>query len=93
MYSIVVAVQGEKSNVVMKAFPMPVQNQLTIQHGAAGRNSKIEVITADGRLMKSMAVAVGAQQTSVDLSYVKTGVYIVRFVNDGNLETLKVVKQ
>lgn len=92
-YSIVVSVRGEQSAVVMKAFPMPVQSQLTIQHSTAGNNSKIEVIAADGRLMKSANVAAGNQETKVDLSHAKTGVYVIRFVNDASVETLKLIKQ
>lgn len=92
-YSIVVSIKGEQSGVVLKAFPMPVQSQLTIQHSTAGNNTKIEVITADGRLIKSMMIAAGAQQTNVDLSNAKKGVYVLRFLNDANVETLKLVKQ
>lgn len=92
-YSTVIAIKGQQSGVVMKAFPMPVQNQLTIQHTTAGNNSKIEVITADGRLMKSISVAAGMQQTNVDMSSAKAGIYVVHFVNDSSIETLKIVKQ
>lgn len=93
IYSIIVNVKGQESSIVLKAFPMPVQNQLTIQHDAAGSNCKIELITVDGRLIKSLSVATGVQQSSIDLSSAKAGVYVVRFVNDAKVETLKVIKQ
>lgn len=93
IYSTVVTVKGQQSSIVMKAFPMPVQSQLTVQHNAAGNDCKIDLITADGRIMKSVTVAKGVQQTSLDLTSAKAGIYVVRFVNDENIETLKVVKQ
>jgi hypothetical protein len=92
-YSTIVQVKGQQSSVVLKAFPIPVQNQLTIQHGTAGKNNKIELVSADGRLMKSVLVIAGTQQTNVDMSSVRTGVYVVRFIDDANVESLKLVKQ
>ena len=92
-YSIVVSLKGQQSNVMMKAFPMPVQNQVTIQHNSATNNSKIEIVSADGRMIKSVSVSSGSQQSSVDLSSIKTGVYVVRYINNDNVESLKIIKQ
>ena len=92
-YSIIVNVKGLQSDVVMKAFPMPVQSELTVQHNIASDNSKIEIISADGRVIKALALTTGAQQTSIDLSSAKPGVYVVRFVNGINIQTSKIIKQ
>jgi hypothetical protein len=92
-YSTVVSVKGQQSTVVLKAFPIPAQNQLTIQHGAAGNSSKIEIVAADGRMITSVSVASGTQQTNIDMSIAKPGVYVIRFVDNANTETLKIVKQ
>jgi hypothetical protein len=92
-YSIVVNIKGLQSDVVMKAFPMPVQSQLTVQHSAAVSNSKLEIISADGRMIKALAIAEGAQQTNIDLTSAKSGVYVVRFVSGLNIQTSKIIKQ
>lgn len=92
-YSIVANIKGLESDVVMKSFPMPVQSQLTVQHSAAGSNSKLEIISADGRMIKALALAEGAQQTSIDLTSAKSGVYVVRFVSGLNIQTSKIIKQ
>lgn len=93
-YSSIVALKGPQSNVVLKAFPMPVQNQLTIQHGSVASNSKIEVMSVDGRLVKSVSISAGAQETRVDFSNQKPGVYLARFNSgDGQSQTLKIIKQ
>lgn len=92
-YSTIVAVLSQQSSVIMKAFPNPIQNQLTVQHNTANTASKIEIVSVDGRLIKSVSIASGAQQTTIDLSSAKAGVYAVRFINGNNTESLKLVKQ
>ena len=92
-YSTIVGIKDGQSNVVLKAFPTPVQNQLTVQHSSAISSGKIEVLSVDGRLIKSLSLSAGVQQTSVDLSSAKAGVYIIRFINDNSIESLKIVKQ
>jgi hypothetical protein len=92
-YSIIVNIKGLQSDVVMKAFPMPVQSELTIQHSAANGNSKLEIISADGRMIKALVLTEGSQQTNVDLSAAKSGVYVLRFVNGSYIQTAKIIKQ
>jgi hypothetical protein len=92
-YSTVVSVKGQQSTVVLRAFPVPTQNQLTIQHSTASNNSKIEIVAADGRMVKSVSIASGAQQTNIDISTAKPGIYVIRFVDNTNTETIKIVKQ
>ena len=92
-YSVVVNVHDQQSSIVMKAFPMPVQNVLTVQHSSANTNAKLEILSVDGRLVKSVILSADEQQTSVDFSAIKSGVYVLRFVNNNSMESLKVVKQ
>ncbi|HEU4633650.1 MAG TPA: T9SS type A sorting domain-containing protein [Flavisolibacter sp.] len=90
MYSIVVSLKG---SVLLKAF-MSNPNTLTVQHDAAQSGSRISINSADGRLIKSLAPVSGMQQTTVDLSSAKAGLYLVQFDNgSGEATTLKVVKQ
>jgi len=92
-YSVVVNTQDLQSVVVMKAFPMPVQNLLTVQHSSANDNSKLEILCVDGRMISSVLIATGDQQTRLDFSTMKPGMYVVRFVNNNTIESLKIVKQ
>jgi hypothetical protein len=93
IYSSILTLKGAESDVVMKAFPSPVQSQLTVQHSSATNNSKIDVLSVDGRLYKSIALAAGSQQTSVDLSSAKSGIYIIRLITDYTIQSIKVTKQ
>lgn len=93
-YSSIVSLKGQQSDVVLKAFPMPVHNELTIQYNSANSNSKIDILSADGRMIRSISLVAGSQETKVDLSTAKAGVYFARFDNgNGQAQTLKLVKQ
>ena len=92
-YSVVVAFSNGKSGLVLKAFPLPAKNNLTIQHTAAV-NGRITLSAEDGRLIKTIVPATSSIQTDINLSGLRPGMYILRFENgDGSRETLKVVKQ
>ncbi|MGZ3846382.1 MAG: T9SS type A sorting domain-containing protein, partial [Flavisolibacter sp.] len=93
IYSSILSLKGDQSDVIMKAFPSPVQSQLTVQHSSASGNSKIDVLSVDGRLVKSVLLAAGSQQTSVDLSSAKAGIYVIRLVNGNTIQSIKVTKQ
>jgi hypothetical protein len=93
-YSTVVLVKAGKSIIVLKAFPSPFTKNLSIQHGTAGTRSLLTISAEDGRTIKSITPAAGTQQTEVDLSTAKPGMYLVRFTDgNGTSESLKILKQ
>jgi hypothetical protein len=91
-YSIVLRVKGTESLVDIKAF-FSSRNSLVIQHEQATAGSMVSVTTADGKMLKKLAVTAGAQQTMVDVSAARSGLLLVRFESaKGQVETIKVVK-
>ena len=93
-YTTIVSMRGGKSSVVLRGFPMPAVRDITIQHATAASGSRISLNSEDGRTIQIINPNIGTQQTVVDLSSVKPGLYFVRFNNgNGVVETLKVVKQ
>ncbi|HEX2607404.1 MAG TPA: T9SS type A sorting domain-containing protein [Flavisolibacter sp.] len=92
-YSAVVSVKDGGSDVVLKAFPLPAQNQVTLQHASADAARKIQLTTADGRLVKAITPAAGTQQTVIDLTGLKAGLYMIRFDGAGAAQVLKLIKQ
>jgi hypothetical protein len=89
----VVVIRNGKSSISLKAFPSPVLNELTIQHEAA-TTASITINSADGRLIRNISPVKGNIQTNVNVSSFQPGLYIIRFQNgDGNIESLKFVKQ
>jgi hypothetical protein len=93
-YSTVISLKSGQSSVVLRAFPTPVRKDLTVQHNAATVSTRISISSIDGRLIQSIMPVAGSQQTTVDLSAARAGLYIVRFESGtGAVETLKVMKQ
>lgn len=94
VYSTIAIFKNGQSSIVLKAFPTPVRSELTIQHNTASAATRITVSSIDGRLLKSIIPVANSQQTIVDLSAAKAGLYLVRLDNgNGATETLKVIKQ
>ncbi len=92
--STIVKLKGGKSGIVLRAYPMPAQNSVTIEHSTAASASRITVSSQDGRMVKSIIPSAGVQKTNVDLSSLTAGMYLVRFdAGNGEVETLKIVKQ
>lgn len=93
-YSTIARLVNGKSEIVLKAFPQPVLSQLTLQHPVIKATSVVTVSTADGRIVKTIKPTTGSMQTFVDMSNLQGGMYMLRFDSgDGNVETMKVVKQ
>jgi hypothetical protein len=92
-YSIVLRMKGSSSGVDMKGF-FPNQGTLALQHDMAPAGSRITLVSAEGRVLRSVLVAEGSQQTQVDVASVLPGLLMVRFeTGSGKVETIKIVKQ
>lgn len=94
-YSNIARIVNGQLSIVIKAFPQPVINQLTVQHSTISSTTGLLTISsADGRIVSVVRPAPGSMQTNVDMTKLQNGLYVVRF-DDGNgaTETMKVVKQ
>jgi hypothetical protein len=92
-YSSVVKLSGKNaSSIVMKAFPVPARDQLTVQHSRIQSGGYVSLTTADGKTVRQVTST--GIQTQLNLSGLTPGLYIVR-VDDGNgnVESMKVLKQ
>jgi hypothetical protein len=93
-YSTIARIVNGKTSIVLKAFPQPVLNQLTVQHPVITSNGLITLSGADGRIVKSLKPVTGSMQTYVDMTSLQKGMYMIRFdAGDGSTETMKVLKQ
>jgi len=92
-YSGVLTFINDKSSILLKAFPIPAQNEITLQHPTATTGSHIQLNSADGRLLKNIIPSSQTQQTSIDCSSLSPGVYYIRyFGGDGSVESLLITK-
>lgn len=91
-YSSIVAVNAKQSTK-LDIFPNPVVNTATLSHTKAGENSIVKLITIDGKTVLTQNIQAGATQSSIDVSKLIKGNYLVVFENDGNRTSLQFVKQ
>ena len=61
----------------LSVFPNPATNGLTVSHKKAGTNSTIEIISTEGRRVLTQKLETGATQTSVDVSALPSGRYML----------------
>ncbi|HVG14857.1 MAG TPA: T9SS type A sorting domain-containing protein [Chitinophagaceae bacterium] len=93
-YSTIARIIDGKTSIVLKVFPQPVLNQLTVQHPVITGNGLISVSGADGRVIKSLKPAIGSMQTYIDMNSLQKGMYMIRFdAGNDSVETMKVIKQ
>lgn len=94
-YSSVIQFNQGKSTITFKAVPTLVQKTVLLQHNTATTNSMITVVSTDGRVMKRIIPKAGLQQTTIDFSAQKPGVYIIRYEDDktGQVEAVKIIRQ
>ena len=76
-----------------KVFPNPVTDMVTIHYEVTG-NVRAILITADGKLLRDQTLEFVNNSSSMDLSELAAGVYIIRFIsaNDDEYFTTKVLK-
>lgn len=92
-YSSVISAGTDLGNIMI-AYPMPAQSEVTVQHALVMEKGLISVHTQEGNLVMAVPLCAGAMQTNLDLSYLKSGVYLLRFdTGNGKVETTRIVKQ
>lgn len=93
-YSTIIRLVIGRTEIVLKAFPQPVQNKLTLQHPVISWRAMISLSTADGRIVRNLVPAAGSMQSAVDMSTLQKGMYLLRFDDGaGDVQTLKIMKQ
>jgi hypothetical protein len=91
-YSTIVKLNLSRS-ITLRAYPSPAKDQVTIEHSVTAKG-KLSIATTDGRIVKQFDTRPELNQTIINISDLKAGLYIVRFVNDsGGAETTKLIKQ
>lgn len=91
-YSVIVKLNLNRSTS-LRVYPSPAKDQVTIEHAMTAKGS-LSITTADGRIVKQADLKPELNQTIIDVSGLKAGLYIVRLVNaSGQAETIKLIKE
>lgn len=92
-YSSVVRVTNKREST-LKLYPVPARDVVTLQHNRITENTTITLTTAEGRLVKQVRPATDAYQTTLSLSGLQPGMYLLRLENgQGIVEAIKLIKQ
>jgi hypothetical protein len=92
-YSPVIRALGNRSSVLLKAFPSPAINKMIIQHPIPPSGSKIVINSMEGKPVMTIIPNSASQQTKVDISGLKPGVYTIIYEDSNERQKLKIVKQ
>ncbi len=87
-----VIVMNAKSSIKLDVYPNPATNNLVITHPQSTVNSTVKIINLDGKNMLTQNMQIGATQSTIDVSKLIKGNYLVVFENDGIRSATQFVK-
>ena len=93
IYSNVISVNGKIAGAGIHLYPNPVLSNVTVSFATVSNNASLNVYTTDGKLVTSTNLIEGSTQTTVDVSTLKSGKYILSINNGTEKETTVLIKQ
>ena len=82
---------SEKDNPV-SVFPNPANNSITVSYPEAAANAQVQITTVDGKTISAQTIAVGSNQTQLDISYLSSGTYILVFSDANHKAVTRFIK-
>jgi hypothetical protein len=83
----------EQTDAQIQVYPNPATDMVTIQHRRSAENSKITLISPDGKVLQQVVAVANTFQTQVNVSTLTSGLYIVRYDDGkGAVQTAKILK-
>lgn len=86
----VLAVKGV---IKLNVYPNPVQNNLVMQHPVAEAGSTVQLVGIDGRQLMTQNIQAGAVQTTINVSKLIPGNYMVVFNMNGQRQSKAFIKK
>jgi hypothetical protein len=91
-YSKVITLNN-RTGLKLELFPNPVVNTLTLTHEKATETARVKVTAIDGKILLTQVLQAGATQSTVDVSKLTKGTYVLVYDNDGKNSAIVFVKQ
>lgn len=85
--NIVEHVSGIQSHI-LSIYPNPVQDRLYVEY-PDGNTEQLRIIDLQGRVIQSQQIDPAKQKTTMDLSLVHEGIYLLEFIEAGEVVTHK----
>ncbi|MFN6947277.1 MAG: T9SS type A sorting domain-containing protein, partial [Cytophagaceae bacterium] len=78
----------------LKLFPNPANNDLHVQFNSEGTTIDLQVSDLTGKVwLQKNTVSSGNGDVKLDVSFLPSGIYIIRITNDGIAQYAKFIKQ
>ncbi|HEX7583226.1 MAG TPA: glycoside hydrolase, partial [Prolixibacteraceae bacterium] len=81
----------KQTGSILKIFPNPAQNQLTIEQPGSSLTSYLSICNLEGQ--EVMRQAMSGMKTRINIEPLVSGLYFLNLIQDGNCEVRKFVKQ
>lgn len=91
-YSSIIAVTSSTKTLLL-VYPNPVIDQLQVQHKQAVANAFMAIYSAEGKMLLQKNVAVNAQLTLLAVSALPSGIYLLRYTNGNEQNSVHFIKQ
>ena len=90
----ILRVRGENSSSSeIQLYPVPATSHVFVQHEQVSSRGTIHIIAPDGKVIKETRTTPNTNQTQVNLSDLRPGVYMVRYNDgEGRVQVVKLVK-
>ncbi len=83
---------NNKISIKLNVYPNPVVSNAIVAHTLATAGASIKVSTVSGKTISTYTVQTGATQTSINVSNLAKGSYLISYENNGAISTTKFVK-
>lgn len=90
-YSKIITINSKLKGSI-SIFPNPVTNDLTVTHLTAKSNSTVTITGVDGKQLLSQKLVSGTTQSTIDVSKLNSGLYILT-INNSDVHTIKFIKK
>ncbi len=91
-YSNIVAVEIN-SGVILKIHPNPVTSELNISHPIADTSSRINILSMEGRSLINYKIPNGQNSSSLDVSALAKGTYMLIYISQKERSSIKLLKK
>ena len=93
-YSTMLQFRNSTSTIVFRVVPTLVTNKAVVQHPAPAGTTFISLTSTAGRTVRTIRPAAGAVETSIDMTGLQPGLYLLKWSDgSGSVKTAKVIKQ
>jgi hypothetical protein len=82
-----------KGVIKLNVYPNPVQNSLVMQHPVAEAGTTVQLVSIDGRQLLTQNVQQGAVQTTINVSKLVAGNYMIVFNMNGQRQSKSFIKK